>query len=294
MPGVAAGEAVQVFLQKNKCSYCTYLSLSREGEGWGLWLRRGRLTTFWSLSQVPKGPKDSSGGIFGCFSIRQRFKPLYLPSCIEASLTCTLSALHQAPGSPSPPVKPTGIPLSCHKAQSHQHGAARSSSLQPRVTATELKSPVRQGGTHLMPPELPFHCSCLLPSCLLSFPGRTQQVGQSPGSSAASSVHPCCCRVRAELSPTPGSVIILSRLWGIETSQCHIPAPPHPAEQLRPPGPILMDAEGSHHHCPGPWQHQTLLGRKAQCRSSAQLANKWLFCEGLLLMCFKWLSEWKM
>lgn len=29
-------------------------------------------------------------------------------------------------------------------------------------------------------------------------------------------------------------------------------------------------------------------------RYSAQLANKWLFCEGLLLMCFKWLSEWKM
>jgi len=48
---------------------------------------------------------------------------------------------------------------------------------------------------------------------------------------------------------------------------------------------------------PGPPQRWTLPGRKAQCGargSSAQLANKWLFCEGLLLMCFKWLSEWKM
>lgn len=27
---------------------------------------------------------------------------------------------------------------------------------------------------------------------------------------------------------------------------------------------------------------------------AVQLANKWLFCEGLLQMCFKWFLEWKM
>lgn len=79
------------------------------------------------------------------------------------------------------------------------------------------------------------------------------------------------------------------------------PRPTKPRGAAETPGLVLVDVEGPHHPLLGgelqPRQRQTLLGRKAQCgarRSLAQLANKWLFCEGLLLMCFKWLSEWKM
>lgn len=64
MPGVAAAEAVQVFLQKNKCSYCTHLSVL--GEGGGRW-RLGPLAAEGEINHplisflYPKGPKGFLG-----------------------------------------------------------------------------------------------------------------------------------------------------------------------------------------------------------------------------------------
>lgn len=61
MPRVAAGEAVQVFLQKNKCSYCTYLSLSGWGKGW---VAEGEINHPLVSFLYPKEPKGFLGRVF--------------------------------------------------------------------------------------------------------------------------------------------------------------------------------------------------------------------------------------